>query len=338
MTTTWPAGAQRRNGRFLNPDGTPAGQTLANVWRLYREALTTEPWPARIQDPPQPPPPEEVPPGQVAASFIGHSTFLLRLPGGTSVLTDPVFADRVGPFGLVGPRRARAPAIALAALPRIDAVLLSHNHYDHADLVSLRALHQRWRPAVLTGLGNAAWLARNGIPGAVELDWWQEAPLPGGHRARYVPARHFAARGILDRARTLWGGFALQLAEGQGRVFFAGDTAYGAHLAEIGRLCGPFDLALLPIGAYEPRWFMQVVHTTPEEAVQAMRDLRARQAIAMHFGTYRLTREPIGEPAQRLEAARGALDFRVPAFGETIRAALAGQAAPASGQEGRCTG
>ena len=136
-------------------------------------------------------------------------------------------------------------------------------------------------------------------------------------RIAYLPMRHGSARGIGDRCRALWGGFAIETADGA-RAFFCGDTAWGQHLAEIGERLGPFDVALLPIGAYEPRWFMQTVHMNVEEALQAHRALRARTSIAMHFGVFKLTREPIGEPAERLLSLRGEADFRIPAFGETL--------------------
>lgn len=316
-----PIVAPRRNGRFLNPDGSAPGQSFGNLWKLMRSGKGS-PWPRWIVDPPEAPPPSQVAAGHAGVSFIGHSTFLIRLDDGTTVLTDPIFSDRCSPFTFAGPKRVRAPAIALAALPPIDIVLLSHNHYDHLDITSLRQLHALHRPQIVTGLGNADFLAKRGIPGAIELDWWQSVTLPGGHEATFLPSRHFAARWLHDRCRTLWGGFALK-PKGGGALYFAGDTAYGVHLAEIGRRAGPFGLALLPIGAYEPRWFMEVVHTTPEEALAAMHDVRASRAIAMHFGTFQLTQEPIDEPPQRLAAALAAeglppASFQVPRFGQSL--------------------
>lgn len=319
-----PAGRDA-DGRFLNPDGSPAGQKLSQVWRMMRQGRGT-PWPKRVADPPQPPPPDRVPPGQAAFTFIGHSSFRVLLDDGTVLLTDPIFSARCSPLSWFGPKRVRPPALALEALSRVDAVLVSHSHYDHLDLPSLRALHARFKPRVVTGLGNAAWLARQGIPGALELDWGGGATLPGAHRATYLPMHHFAARGIRDRARTLWGGFAVETAGG-GRFLFTGDTAAGPHLEAIGRAHGPFGAGLIPIGAYEPEWFMQAVHVTPEQALAAQRSLRVRTAIAMHFGTFKLTREGIDEPARRLRAARDGQDFRIPAFGETLVLPLDGHAA-----------
>lgn len=311
-----PPAIRDAKGRFRNPDGGPAGQALPRVARMLLEGKGA-PWPQGLTNPAQPPPPALVPPGQAAFTFIGHASFLIRLADGTTLLTDPIFSERCSPLSWWGPKRVRPPALALEDLPRIDAILLSHGHYDHLDLPSLRALHARWQPRLITGLGHGAFLAKNGVPGAVELNWGEGAPLPGGHQATYVPMRHFSARGIRDRARALWGGFAVQAAGG-GRFIFVGDTAAGGHLDVIGAHFGGFGVGLIPIGAYEPHWFMQAVHITPEQAVEAQAQLRVRTALGMHFGTFKLTQEAIGEPAARLLAARGTQDFRVPGFGESF--------------------
>ncbi|WP_043835781.1 MBL fold hydrolase [Muricoccus aerilatus] len=302
-------------GRFLNPDGGPSGQPLGQVWRMMREGSGT-PWPREVRDPPQPPA-AEPPPGHAAVTFVGHSTFLIRIAGGPTLLTDPVWSERCSPFTFLGPRRARAPGLALEALPPLDAVLVSHNHYDHMDVATLRKLRG---PRIITGLDNAPILARNSIPGAEELDWWGEAQV-GAATVIYIPARHFSARGIRDRGHSLWGGFAIRTPAGS--ILFAGDTAYGGHLAEVGTELGPFGIGLIPIGAYEPRWFMRAVHMNPEEAVRARADLQVRTAVAMHFGTFKLTQEGIEEPPRALAAAREAAgldagDFVVPRFGETL--------------------
>ncbi len=307
------------DGRFLNPDGTTAGNPLGEVWRMMREGAGT-PWPKSIEDAPQPPP-AEPPPGHVAVTFVGHSTFLIRFGGGPTLLTDPIWSDRCSPSRFVGPKRVRPPALALESLPPLDAVLLTHNHYDHMDLPTLRRLRA---PYVLTGLGNDATLAPAGIRHADEMDWWDERRL-GRATITYLPMRHFSARGIRDRGRALWGGFAIRTDAGS--ILFAGDTGYGPHLAEIGARLGPFALGLIPIGAYEPRWFMERVHMNPAEAVQARADLRVDTAVAMHFGTFKLTQEGVDDPARDLEAARDAAGlppsaYRVPAFGESITVPL----------------
>ena len=307
--------APRRGRRFLNPDGTPAGQPFTLVPRMLLDSRGGEPWPQRVANAPQPFPAPE--PDDVMVTYVGHATFLIRTAT-LSLLTDPIWSDRASPVSWWGPRRVRDPGLAFDALPRIDAVLLSHAHYDHMDRPTLRALHQRDAPMILTGLRNDRTLAEWGIPGAQGLDWGENASLPGGARATFLPARHFAARGPHDHSRTLWGAFAVELPGGF-RFCFLGDTAFGPHLAAIGLACGPFDLAMIPIGAYAPRWFMQAVHMTPEEAVQAQDALGARCALAMHHAVFRLTSEPMGEPAQRLRSTRGQRDFAIPDVGETIR-------------------
>jgi L-ascorbate metabolism protein UlaG (beta-lactamase superfamily) len=319
------SGARRGpDGRFLNPDGSSGGKRLREVLRLMVGGDGVR-WPRRVLDAPQPPP-AAPPAGHVAITAIGHASFCIAFAGGPVLLTDPVWSDRASPFTFIGPRRARPPGQNLDALPRPDAVLLSHNHYDHLDLATLRRLAARGAPQVLSGLGNGPLVRRSGLADVTELDWWQTHVMPGGHRITYVPMRHGSARGLRDRCRALWGGFAVETAAGA-RLFFCGDTAWGPHLEEIGARLGPFDVALIPIGAYEPRWFMNSVHMAPDEAVQAHRALRSRTSIAMHFGVFKLTRESIGEPVERLLAQRGDADFRVPAFGETITVP-AGSAAP----------
>ncbi len=309
-------GARRGpDGRFLNPDGSVAGHPLGQVWRMMREGPGT-PWPRSVADPPEAPP-APPPPGHAAITFIGHASFLIRIAGGPTLLTDPVWSERCSPLAFAGPRRARPPGLAIEAVPPVDAVLLSHNHYDHLDVRTLRLLRP---PRIVTGLGNAPILARNGIHGAEELDWWGETRI-GEARITYLPAHHFSARAIGDRGRALWGGFAIRTPAGA--IFFTGDTAYGGHLAQIGAEAGPFAIGLIPIGAYEPRWFMRQVHMNPEEAVRARADAGVRTAIAMHFGTFKLTQEGIDEPARALAEAREAAGlppgaFIVPRFGETI--------------------
>jgi L-ascorbate metabolism protein UlaG (beta-lactamase superfamily) len=187
-------------------------------------------------------------------------------------------------------------------LPHISMVVLSHNHYDHCDRWTLNELGRRFDPLVVTPLGNGPLAAAAGIRRVEQLDWWQSATgaaLP----ITLTPAQHFSARTPFDRNRALWGGFVIDL--GPRRIFFAGDSGYGPHFRDVRRRCGPIDLALLPIGAYEPRWFMKDVHMNPAEAVQAHLDLEASMSVAMHFGTFRLTAEGISEPVSALHRALG---------------------------------
>ena len=287
-------------------------------WRL---AAGRSRWPAEVSDPPFAPPPAAVAAGTVAVTFINHATFLLRFAEGV-VLTDPIFSERCSPVAWAGPKRARRPGVALADLPSPDLVLLSHNHYDHMDLASLRQIRQVHSPRFVTTLANARTLASAGIE-ATELDWWERVDV-GALRITATPARHFSARTPLDRNRSLWAGFMIGVAGGQ--ALFAGDSGAGPHWADIRETLGAPGLALLPIGAYEPRWFMQPVHMNPDEAVQAHLALAARRSIGMHFGTFQLTDEAIDAPLLALAEATAGLAadaFQTLGFGETRVFALA---------------
>ncbi len=317
---------------FFNPEPTIRQSTgkrrgivsiiLARAWsRLTGQPGDWATWPAHIENAAYPLPSGGVPPGQMDVSFIGHSSFLLRLPG-LNVLTDPVFSKRCSPVSFMGPQRVRAPGIAMKDLPKIDLLLLSHNHYDHCDVKSLQVLHKKFPGMrIVTGLGNAKFLASKNIAGVAELDWWQTHGL-GETRITATPARHFAARGLYDRNKTLWAGFMLEH-RGQ-KIYFAGDTGYTKFFTEIRERLGAPDLALLPIGAYEPRWFMGPVHMNPADAVQAFGDLGAKRAVGMHFGTFQLTAEAIDAPERDLALARETAGLPGDAFttldcGETRR-------------------
>lgn len=276
------------------------------------------PWPKSVPVQPRVPPPLD---GAAAiVTFIGHSTFLIQTAAG-NILTDPMYSQRASPLSWTGPRRVRQPAVRFDDLPPISTVLLSHNHYDHCDRATLRKLSKRFNPRVVTPLGNERLVRSAGIQRVDELDWW-ETSTSGSHEITATPAHHFSARTPFDRNRALWGGFTVRV--GKTRIYFAGDTAYAGFFRDIPRRLGPIDLALLPIGAYEPRWFMRTVHMNPAEAVQAHLELDAAHSIAMHFGTFQLTSEGIDDPARALdEACRiGNVDpsrFQVLDFGESTR-------------------
>ncbi|MBL9216506.1 MAG: MBL fold metallo-hydrolase [Opitutaceae bacterium] len=289
--------------RFFNPAGRPQARSFSELPRWWWQRLRGQGsrWPAPVPAPRRPVLPPSVPAGHVAATFVGHATFLLQLPG-LNVLTDPVFAARAGPFDLLGPRRVRPPALEPAGLPPIGLVLLSHCHYDHLDLTALRHLTRAHRPAVVTTLGNRRWLEARGVERVVELDWWQEHRVHDGVTVACTPAQHFAARTLWDRNLTLWGGLVLRT--GHGTIYFAGDSGWTPAFAEVGARLGPFDLSLLPIGAYEPRWFMESVHMNPDEAVRAHLAVRSRRSLGMHFGTFQLTDEAIDAPLHELAEAR----------------------------------
>jgi N-acyl-phosphatidylethanolamine-hydrolysing phospholipase D len=239
----------------------------------------------------------------LTVTWIGHAAALLQI-GGRNVLTDPMFGERASPVGFAGPRRWVPPAVALEALPPLDLILLSHNHYDHLDRPSVRTLTAS-HPATpwLVPLGLAATIRGMGAREVRELGWWDSATV-AGLTVTAMPAQHFSGRGPLDRNRSLWCGFAIGAP--RHRVYFAGDTGYHPEFPTIGQRLGPFDVSLLPIGAYEPRWFMRPVHLDPDEAVQAFLDLGGRDGgllMGIHWGTFKLTDEPMDEPPRRTRAA-----------------------------------
>lgn len=277
----------------------PAPQTLGDIARL----------------PCAPGPLPEPGAGAVAVTWAGHASWVVRV-GGLTVLTDPVWSRRI----LGTPARVTPPGVDWSSLPPVDAVVVSHNHYDHLDAPTLRRLPRATPLFVPAGLGR--WCRRRGFTTVTELDWWEAAELPardggaadggsgggsGGGRVRFefVPAHHWSRRTLTDTCRSLWGGWVLTHGAGIGRrrVYFAGDTGYGHWFAEIGRRCPGIDLALLPVGAYEPRWMLKPVHTSPEEAVRACADVGARAMAPMHYGTFLLSAEPPLAPLERVRAA-----------------------------------
>jgi L-ascorbate metabolism protein UlaG (beta-lactamase superfamily) len=301
--------------RFFNPHAV-TGRTFLEVVRWARTRERTE-WPRALPLVPYRLPPAPVVPGQVAITFIGHATFLIRTAR-TTFITDPVFTSHAGPFGITGPRRVRPPALSPSQLPQVNFVLLSHNHYDHLQPSSL-ALFEGTPVIAPLGVGRYLHRGGHGTEGARELDWWQTANV--GAEVTCVPAQHFSARTPWDKNRTLWCGFVVRV-DGV-TIYFAGDSGYSPQFAEIGERCPGIDVALIPIGAYEPRWFMTPMHMNPDEAVRAHLDVRPRLSIGMHFGTFQLTDEGIDEPLEALDAARAehgvsADVFRTLDFGETL--------------------
>ena len=296
-----------------------AAKGLRDFIRWQRTRRTT-PWPRWRQNTATPQLPQRLESGELAFTFVNHITFLVQFSG-LNVLTDPVWSERVSPVSWAGPKRVRPPGLAFEQLPRIDLVLISHNHYDHLDLDTLRRLERAHQPLFVTCLGNRAFLAQHGLGRVTELDWWDAVPVGSG-RVLCTPAQHWSGRGLSDRNRTLWGGFVIEAADRT--VYFAGDTGYCAQFAEIRSRYGVVDVALLPIGAYEPRWFMREQHMNPDEAVRAHLDLGTRLSIATHFGCFQLTDEGIDDPVRELGVALRAHEvapaqFRVLETGETLR-------------------
>ncbi len=308
------------------PDGRDGAGVLRWQWERLWRTLPPNPAPDRLP----PAAPEIVhpraPAGELRVTWIGHASFLVQV-GGANLLLDPHFGARASPLSWLGPRRFVPPGVELAALPPIDAVLLSHDHYDHLDTGSVRRLDARFGAGVrwVAPLGHAAWFARAGIVGAVDLDWWNavELPSPGGPvRVTCAPAQHWTRRGLRETNGRLWGSFAVHA--GGRTLYFGGDSGYFGGYEEIGRRLGPFDAVLMPIGAYEPRWFMAPAHMNPEEAVRAYREMGGTGVfIPMHWGTFRLTDEEPLEPPVRVRSAWAGAGLpperlRVLRHGETV--------------------
>ena len=256
-------------------------------------------------------------PKTLQITWIGHSTFLIQA-GGLTILTDPQFSKRASPVGFAGPERQARVPIALTNLPPVDLVLISHNHYDHLDTATIKTLGNAPRYVVPLKVGE--WFNDLDITNVIELDWWQTAAY-SNCVIHAVPAQHFSSRSMTDRNETLWCGYVIET--GVGRVYFAGDTGYGPFFTEIGEKLGPMNVAMMPIGAYRPRWFMKPMHLDPPEALQVHKDVRSRLSIGMHWGTFVLSDEPLGEPAVYLEKARKEAGvatnaFRLMKFGESI--------------------
>ena len=234
------------------------------------------------------------------ATWIGHSTVLVQTAG-LNILTDPFLSERASPVAFAGPRRVRPPALTAEALPPIDIILLSHNHFDHMDLPALRAIAGHHAPHVVTPRGNAPWIRKASPSFRIDELHWGEALTSGAARIHLTPALHWSKRSLFGSNTALWGAFVVETPGGM--IYFAGDTGYGtgSTFADVREKFGPPRLSLLPIGAYEPRWFMHPQHMNPEEAVKAHAQLESRTSLAIHHGTIQLTDEAIDAPVKELQ-------------------------------------
>jgi len=294
--------------RFFDPDGVPP-KSLGDVLRWqFGSRRERKAWPVWVPSPHADTPPARVDGGRVRLSFVGHASWLIQTAG-RNILVDPVWSMRVSPVRWAGPKRRNHPGVDFAALPEIDTVLVSHGHYDHLDLPTLTRLAATHAPRVITPLGNdIAMHAADSAIKAEAFDWHDRVDLGSELAVTLVPTRHWSARGLFDRNQALWASFVLETPAG--KVYIVCDSSYGdgRHFRRVAAAHGPLKLAILPIGAYEPRWFMRDQHMNPEDAVQALRDCGAEQALAHHHGTFQLTDEAIDEPVtalgQALDAAQ----------------------------------
>lgn len=260
----------------------------------------------------------------VTYTVVGHATVLIQVDG-LNILTDPIYSERASPVSFAGPKRVTAPAVAFEDLPDIDIVLVSHDHYDHMDMPTLQRLQNHNKsgevPLIISGLGNDIYFIGEGFENYKVLDWG-ESIIVGEARIHFVECQHRSGRGVFDHKKTLWGSFAIE--SPSAKIYFAGDTGYSPHFSKQGEKFNGFDLSFIPVGAYEPRWFMKDVHVNPEEAVQAHQDLRSSKSVGIHFGTFKLTYEGMDEPEKELskaleKAGLKSNDFVIPIFGKTTR-------------------
>ena len=284
--------------RFYNPDA-PQARGILDVlkWKL---SSRPEPSPGFIADVAQSAPPRGVEGSELRITLVNHSSVLIQQRG-SNILTDPIWSERASPVSWLGPKRRRKPGVCMDDLPRIDAVLISHNHYDHLDLPTLRQLAARGSSTFIVAARGARLLHSEKIEPVHELNWGESLAF-SGFTIHGVPAMHFSSRAIFDLNKTLWCGYVIKYPERL--VYFAGDTGFGSHFLEIRDRFGSPNLALLPIGAYEPRWFMSPVHMSPEEAVKAHEILGANTSIAIHHGTFQLGDDGIDTPGKQLLACR----------------------------------
>jgi L-ascorbate metabolism protein UlaG (beta-lactamase superfamily) len=288
--------------KFFNPTLTEQfSPGFSDVFRMVKDGRAE--WPDHVENLGVPRLDVELGPNDIALTFVNHATFLIQFSG-LNILTDPVWSDRLGPslFGIkVGPKRVRAPGVKIEDLPKIDVIVISHNHYDHLDIETLKKINDRFSPKVLVPLGHKSLIESIGIKDVQELDWWESVKINPDIHITLTPGQHSSRRGLFDLDRSLWGGYFIQ--HGERGVYFDGDSGYSTHYAEINKQLGSPDIALLGVGAYLPRWFMKSLHMNPAEAVVAHKNLGAKLSIGMHSGTFQLSAEAFDQPSKDLKKA-----------------------------------
>ncbi len=286
------------NGKtFINPGGVKAKGFIDVIkWSTNRQR---DPWIEEGNVGYGEKPLERIDDG-VKVTFVNHSTFLIQVDG-LNILTDPVWGERTSPVSFMGPKRMRPPGIRFEDLPQIDIVIISHNHYDHLDVPTLKKLIDKFNPKIITPLGVGAFVENMGARDITDMDWWQELGLSENITIACVPAQHFSGRGTFDRDATLWCGYVLKRSSGS--IYFAGDSGYGDFFKDIGSKYPNIRLSMIPIGAYLPKWFMSPIHISPEEAVQVHKDVGSEVSISMHFGTFPLADDGLARPVNDLEKA-----------------------------------
>jgi L-ascorbate metabolism protein UlaG (beta-lactamase superfamily) len=302
--------------KFFN-QGPFKDKTLVDIMK-WQMTADRKKWPKWVENSAQAKLGFAASPNEVNTTFINHATYLMQFQK-TNVIVDPVFSKRASPVKFAGPKRVRRPGVELKDLPPIHVVLVTHNHYDHMDIDSLKWLDKKFNPLVLTPLGNKKTMAVAGIRNIHELDWW-ESFKTDELEITLTPAQHWSARGLNDKREALWGGFFIRAEKLT--VFWAGDTGYGQHFKQIQEKLGSPDLSFQPVGAYEPRWFMKDMHANPSDAMQAHFDLKTKMSVGMHFGTFQLTDEGIEDPVLELEKVKkekGVENFVVLKEGESRR-------------------
>lgn len=304
MSNTSIASAQKSehfNGkRFVNPTlQTQFKPTFYNFIKMMSHKRAK--WPKHVENKGTPQLNHPLTNNDFAITFINHATFLIQTEQ-INILTDPVWSKRASPVSWAGPKRVRKPGVDLDNLPKIDLILISHNHYDHLDKKTLKKIATKHSPIILVPIGEKKRLKSWGIKHITELNWWDQQTISPIVQITFTPSQHASARSIFNRDKTLWGSYFIKI---QNRtIYYGADSGYSPHFSEISKRLSPPDVAILSIGAYLPQFFMQPIHTSPAEAVLAHKDLRAKQSIAMHYGTFQMSAEAMDQPIIDLQKAR----------------------------------